>query len=175
MGGLAVVLGMLAGALWIVKRYNIRLPGSIAGVSTKRVALVERTGIDARRSVALVRRDGREHLILLAPEGNLVIESGIVRDEIDHAAAEAQEAEARARAEAAQAAAAQAQQSFKELVSAVLEHSADLRQKLGAVSGKAGPAPAPKPVEAPKPERARAKRKVRRARSRGVVRDQAHA
>ena len=31
LGGLAIVLGMLAGALWIVRRYNIKLPGRIAG------------------------------------------------------------------------------------------------------------------------------------------------
>ncbi len=131
MGALGVVLGMLAGALWFVKRYNIRLPGSMAPRAGKRVAVVERTGIDARRSVALIRRDGREHLILLAPEGNLVIESAIVTDDIDRAAIEAQAAEAEARAVAAQAAATQAQESFRDLVSGVLERSSSVREKVG--------------------------------------------
>ncbi len=140
MGALGVVLGMLAGALWFVKRYNIRLPGSMAPRAGKRVAVVERTGIDARRSVALIRRDGREHLILLAPEGNLVIESAIVTDDIDRAAIEAQAVEAEARAVAAQAAAAQAQESFKDLVSGVLERSSAVREKVGTAIARASAA-----------------------------------
>jgi flagellar biogenesis protein FliO len=131
MGSLAVVLGILAGALWAVKRYNIRLPGATGARSGRRIALVERTGIDARRSIALIRRDGREHLILLAPEGNLVIESSIVTDDLDRQAAEAQAAEAEERARAAQAVAAQAQESFKDMVSAVIEGSSAVRGKIG--------------------------------------------
>lgn len=132
MGALALVLGMLAAALWMVKRYNIRLPGSMGGAATgKRVELIERTGIDARRSVALIRRDGREHLVLLSPEGNLVIETAIIRDEIDWAAAAAQTQDVKARAAAAQAIAAQAHENFRDMVSAVVERSAGLRETVG--------------------------------------------
>ena len=140
MGALAIVLGMLAAALWLVKRYNIRLPGSIGGASAgKRVEVVERTGIDGRRSVALIRRDGREHLVLLAPEGNLVIETAIIRDEIDDAAAAAQKNGAEARAAAAQAMAAQAQESFREMVSAVVDRSHGLKDTVsGFVERSAG-------------------------------------
>jgi flagellar biogenesis protein FliO len=86
LGALLLVLGLMAVGLWAVRRYNLRLPGRIGGHQPGRIELVERTALDARRSVALLRRDGREHLILIAPEGNLVIESTILRDEIDHAA-----------------------------------------------------------------------------------------
>jgi flagellar biogenesis protein FliO len=86
LGALATVLGILAGALWIVRRFGIRLPGRVATGGLRRLDLIERTALDSRRSVALIRRDGREHLILLAPEGNVVIEAAIVRDEIDHGA-----------------------------------------------------------------------------------------
>jgi flagellar biogenesis protein FliO len=77
LGGLATVLGLLAAALWVVKRYNIRLPGRSFSARSSRLELVESLSIDARRSVALLRRDGREHLILMAPEGNLIIETNI--------------------------------------------------------------------------------------------------
>ena len=77
-GGLGVVLGALAAALWLVRRYDIRLPGRSAGGDARRVALIERLPIDAKRSVLLLRRDRQEHLLLLAPEGNVVIETGIV-------------------------------------------------------------------------------------------------
>jgi flagellar biogenesis protein FliO len=30
-GALGVVLGMLAGALWVVRRYDIKLPGRVSG------------------------------------------------------------------------------------------------------------------------------------------------
>lgn len=87
LGALAVVLGLLAGALWIVRRYDIGLPGRVGnGGGTRRIEVIERTTLDGRRSVALLRRDGREHLILLAPEGNVMLEAGIIRDDIDHAA-----------------------------------------------------------------------------------------
>ena len=102
LGALGVVLGLLAGALWAVRRFQIRLPG-VAGTGgpTRRLELVERVSMDTRRSVALVRRDGREHLLLLAPEGNMVIETGIQLDDADREAA-------RIRAEQAEQAAADA-------------------------------------------------------------------
>ena len=76
-GALALVLGGLAGALWAVRRYDLRLPGRIGAAPRRdrRLELVERLTIDPRRSVLLVRRDGREHLLLIAPEGHLVIEA----------------------------------------------------------------------------------------------------
>ena len=130
MGALAAVLGLLAGALWIVRRYDIRLPGTFGTTAGRRLAVIERSAIDSRRSVALIRRDGREHLLLISPEGNLVIESGIVRDSIDHQAAEAEAKEAERRLAATQAAAAHAQESFHQLVTKVLEKSARVKARL---------------------------------------------
>jgi flagellar protein FliO/FliZ len=78
LGALSLVLGMLAGALWAVKRYDLKLPGRIASGGRKRVELVERLAVDGKRSVALIRRDGCEHLILIGPEGHATIETGIV-------------------------------------------------------------------------------------------------
>lgn len=80
LGGLGIVLGLLAGALWVVRRYDIRLPGRVGGGAVRRLELVERLAVDNRRTVALIRRDGREHLILLDPAGASVIEAGIERD-----------------------------------------------------------------------------------------------
>lgn len=78
LGGLGIVLGMLAGALWAVRRFDLKLPGRMIGGRGKRVELVERLAVDAKRSVALIRRDGCEHLILLGPEGHAMLETGIV-------------------------------------------------------------------------------------------------
>ncbi len=78
LGALGVVLGMLAGALWFVRRYDVKLPGRVSATRRKRVELVERLSVDAKRSIALIRRDGCEHLILIGPEGHATIETGII-------------------------------------------------------------------------------------------------
>jgi hypothetical protein len=86
LGGLATVLCLLVGALWAVLRFNITLPGMVPGMrgsfgtarTDRRLALVERLAIDQRRSLALVRIDSNEHVILIAPEGHLVVQSRVV-------------------------------------------------------------------------------------------------
>lgn len=80
MGSLAVVLGILVGTLWLVRRYQIRLPQSLlagfpARGSVRRMELVERLAIDPRRSVALIRLDDREHMVLITPEGVLALDT----------------------------------------------------------------------------------------------------
>jgi flagellar protein FliO/FliZ len=89
-GALGLVLGMLAGALWAVKRYDIKLPGRVSGTGRKRIELVERLAVDAKRSIALIRRDGCEHLILMAPEGHVTLETGIAAPQPAAAAASAE-------------------------------------------------------------------------------------
>ena len=78
LGALGLVLGLLAGALWAVRRYDLKLPGRVTAARRQRIQLVERLAVDAKRSIALIRRDGCEHLILIGPDGDLVIETGIV-------------------------------------------------------------------------------------------------
>ena len=75
LGVLSLVLGLLVGALWAVRRYDLKLPQQwlARGGDARRVACVERLALDARRSVALIRCDGREHLVLIAPEGVLAL------------------------------------------------------------------------------------------------------
>jgi flagellar protein FliO/FliZ len=77
LGALATVLGLLAGALWVVRRYDIKLPAQFAGsrADARRLVLVERLPLDGRRSVALIRCDDQEHLVLIAPEGLLMLDA----------------------------------------------------------------------------------------------------
>ncbi|WP_342249843.1 FliO/MopB family protein [Sphingomonas sp. OTU376] len=80
-GALGMVLGMLAGALWFVKRYDVKLPGRVSSSRRKRIEIVERLSVDGKRSVALIRRDGMEHLVMFGPEGQSTIETGIAAPE----------------------------------------------------------------------------------------------
>ncbi|MBB6124309.1 flagellar biosynthetic protein FliO [Sphingobium subterraneum] len=73
MGGLGAVLALLAAATWIVRRHDIRLPGRVGLASRGRIGVVERVTVDAKRSLLLIRQDGTEHLLLLSPEGHVVI------------------------------------------------------------------------------------------------------
>lgn len=80
MGSLAIVLGLLVGALWVVRRYELRLPQNLmAGFAgrgaARRMELIERLSLDPRRSITLIRLDDREYAMLIAPEGVLRLEA----------------------------------------------------------------------------------------------------
>ena len=79
LGALGCVLGLLAAALWVVRRYDIALPGRAGAGRDRRIAVVERVQLDQRRSIVLLRRDDREHLFVLTPEGVHPLETGIGR------------------------------------------------------------------------------------------------
>ncbi|MDP6689383.1 MAG: flagellar biosynthetic protein FliO [Alphaproteobacteria bacterium] len=74
---LLVVLGLIGGFAWIARR------SGVGGVQTSkpgrsgRLEVVEALSIDARRRLVIVRRDDREHLILLGQDSERVIETGI--------------------------------------------------------------------------------------------------
>ena len=116
LGGLGIVLGLLWGALWTVRRYDIKLPGRVSASTSRRIEVVERLPLDARRSLALIRRDGREHLILLAPEGPLLVEAAIIRDAADLAAEAARLAAEQDRAAEMEASAEAMRETFGTLV-----------------------------------------------------------
>ncbi len=72
----AVVIGLIAGLAWVLRRYGAgRIAGAAGGKG--RLSVVEATAIDAKRRLVLVRRDTVEHLILLSPTTETVVETGI--------------------------------------------------------------------------------------------------
>lgn len=73
---LGAVLVLIALAAWGVRRLGL-IPVLAAKKGTRRIAIVDRLVIDARRSLLIIRRDGREHLVILGPSGETVVETGI--------------------------------------------------------------------------------------------------
>ncbi len=73
---LALVLALILGLSWLVKRFGLGGPlvrGLPSGAG-RRLAVVEVLTLDARRKMVLVKRDGQEHLLLLGAGNDLVVE-----------------------------------------------------------------------------------------------------
>lgn len=71
-GALILVLGILLGSAWALRRYGGSL-GLKAGVQPSDLRVVEWRTLDVRRKLAVIRWDGREHLVCLGPAGDCVI------------------------------------------------------------------------------------------------------
>lgn len=80
-GRLIAVLGLVVGLIllagWVLKRFG---GGGIvrARQGSRRLAVVEVRPLDPQHKLVLVARDGVEHLILLAANHSVVVETGIV-------------------------------------------------------------------------------------------------
>jgi len=74
---LLLVLGLIAILAWILRRFGFG--GTLHGNNRRRVQVLEITPLGPRHRLILIRRDQIEHLLLLGPEGDVVVESGIER------------------------------------------------------------------------------------------------
>jgi flagellar protein FliO/FliZ len=75
-GALGVVLALILGGMLLLRRFG--LPGMVARApGRRRLKLVEVLSLDPKRRLILVRRDGREHLLLLGGATDLVVERDI--------------------------------------------------------------------------------------------------
>lgn len=70
-----LVIGLIALCAWALRRFG--LGGAIRPVRGRRLAVIESLALDPRHRLVLVRRDDREHLILIGT-AETVVESGIV-------------------------------------------------------------------------------------------------
>jgi len=80
LAALGFVLGLIGLLAWVMRRYG----GGFGVVSrhsgVRRLRVTEVLPIDNRRRLVLVRRDGREHLLLLGHQDDLVVERDIEPD-----------------------------------------------------------------------------------------------
>jgi len=69
-----LLVGALIGFAWLAaRRYG--LAGIVQGTVTKRLAVVESLMVGPKHKLIILRRDDREHLVLLGPDGTTLIES----------------------------------------------------------------------------------------------------
>lgn len=74
---LLLVLGLIAIFAWALRRFGFG--GALRADNRRRLQVLEATPLGPRHRLVLIRRDQMEHLLLLGPEGDLVVERGIER------------------------------------------------------------------------------------------------
>jgi flagellar protein FliO/FliZ len=75
-----VVLGLLALAFWLLRRFGGgRLGSGAARGRQPRLAVIDQASVDGRRRLVLIRRDNVEHLLIIGGPSDVVVEQNIVR------------------------------------------------------------------------------------------------
>lgn len=74
---LLFVLALIGVLAWLARRVGLGSRVARAGSSHRRLAVSEVRVLDGKRRLVLVRRDEVEHLVLLGPQQDLLVESGI--------------------------------------------------------------------------------------------------
>lgn len=77
---LIFVLGLIGGFALIAKKIGMGNRGPMRRAKNNRLSIIESMPLDAKRRVVLLRRDDREHMVLLGGATDLVLESNIAID-----------------------------------------------------------------------------------------------
>lgn len=94
---LLLVLGLIVLLAWFLRRFGFG--GAMQPNAKRRLQVVETAAIGPRHRLLLVRRDRTEHLLLLGPGGDTVVERGITRPQFDRELAGTEPGQARGAAE----------------------------------------------------------------------------
>lgn len=76
LAALVFVLGLMGGLALILKRIGLG-PASMLPPDKRRLKVLEILPLDPRRKAVLLSRDGAEHLVILGPAGETVVEANI--------------------------------------------------------------------------------------------------
>jgi flagellar protein FliO/FliZ len=73
-----LVIGMMGGLALILKKIGLGNMG-VVPADKRRLKIVEILPLDARRKALILRRDDKEHLVILGTNGETVVETEIER------------------------------------------------------------------------------------------------
>lgn len=73
---LALVLGLMGGLALILKKVGLGNIGMVPA-DKRRLKILEILPLDARRKALILRRDDKEHLVILGVNGETVVETNI--------------------------------------------------------------------------------------------------
>lgn len=74
---LAVVISLMGGLAFVLKKLGLATPQSMKSSDKRRLQIVESLPLDARRRLAIVRCDEKEHLIILGANSETVVDRNI--------------------------------------------------------------------------------------------------
>jgi flagellar protein FliO/FliZ len=76
LAALVFVVSLMGGLALVLKRLGLGGPVAI-GPAQKRLKIIEVSALDGRRRLVLLQRDDVQHLVILGPTTETVIETGI--------------------------------------------------------------------------------------------------
>lgn len=79
LAALAFVLALMGLLAFALRRYGSG-HGALLAPKNRRLKILEVLPLDGRRRAVLIARDRKQHLVILGPNGETVIESGIDPD-----------------------------------------------------------------------------------------------
>jgi flagellar protein FliO/FliZ len=74
---LVFVLALIGLIAWVGRRFGLLGRMGAVRAANRRIGVVESVTLDAKRRLVLVRRDDIEHLVLLGPTSEVLVEGGI--------------------------------------------------------------------------------------------------
>lgn len=81
LAALVLVLGLMGGLALVLKKFNVGGAGIIPS-DKRRLKIIEALPLDPRRKAVLLSRDGVEHLVILGPAGETVVEANIQKNDV---------------------------------------------------------------------------------------------
>ena len=74
---LIFVLSLMGGLAYLLKRFGLGGPTAPLPGRLKRMKVIESLALDPRRRAVILRHDNKEHLVILGPSGETLIDTNI--------------------------------------------------------------------------------------------------
>jgi len=73
---LCIVLAMIWGGLWLLRRYGGQILPTAPAKAEKQMSILETLNLPPRHKLVRVANGGREHVLLLGPDGSFELSAG---------------------------------------------------------------------------------------------------
>jgi flagellar protein FliO/FliZ len=74
---LVFVLSLMGGLAYVLKRIGPGAAGNLISPGRRRLKIIESLPLDGRRKAMIIQRDNQQHLVILGPSGETVVETNI--------------------------------------------------------------------------------------------------
>ncbi len=77
LAALAFVIALMGGLVFILKKLGLAHSASLSTGKQRRLKIIEALPLDARHRAVLLQRDETQHLVILGPNGETIVETNI--------------------------------------------------------------------------------------------------